>query len=110
MSAIIGETNGQNDIGPEKNAANSVLLRREENALAMGQPKREGGATADKDDTMKMNKLGRTDIEVTDFCLGSMTWGTQNTPEEGHAQIERALAAGINFIDTAEMYPVKPSG
>jgi aryl-alcohol dehydrogenase-like predicted oxidoreductase len=74
----------------------------------MGQPKREGGATADKDDTMKMNKLGRTDIEVSDFCLGSMTWGTQNTPEEGHAQIERALAAGINFIDTAEMYPVNP--
>ena len=57
---------------------------------------------------MKMNKLGRTDIEVSDFCLGSMTWGTQNTPEEGHAQIDRALAAGINFVDTAEMYPVNP--
>ncbi len=57
---------------------------------------------------MKMNKLGRTDIEVTDFCLGSMTWGTQNTPAEGHAQIDRALDAGINFIDTAEMYPVNP--
>ena len=57
---------------------------------------------------MKMNKLGRTDIEVTDFCLGSMTWGTQNTPAEGHAQIDRALDAGINFVDTAEMYPVNP--
>jgi len=57
---------------------------------------------------MKKNKLGRTDIEVTDFCLGSMTWGTQNTAKEGHAQIERALDAGINFIDTAEMYPVNP--
>ena len=57
---------------------------------------------------MKKNKLGRTDIEVTDFCLGSMTWGTQNTAKEGHAQIERALGAGINFIDTAEMYPVNP--
>ncbi|THF68693.1 MAG: aldo/keto reductase, partial [Sulfitobacter sp. SK025] len=43
---------------------------------------------------MKKNKLGRTDIEVTDFCLGSMTWGTQNTAKEGHAQIERALDAG----------------
>ncbi len=57
---------------------------------------------------MDMKRLGRTDIMVTDFCLGSMTWGTQNTPEEGHAQIERALDAGINFIDTAEMYPVNP--
>jgi aryl-alcohol dehydrogenase-like predicted oxidoreductase len=57
---------------------------------------------------MKMNKLGQTDIKVTDFCLGSMTWGTQNTPAEGHAQIDRALDAGINFIDTAEMYPVNP--
>jgi len=57
---------------------------------------------------MKMNRLGRTDILVTDLCLGSMTWGTQNTAAEGHAQIDRALAAGINFIDTAEMYPVNP--
>ncbi len=57
---------------------------------------------------MKMKKLGSSDIEVSHFCLGSMTWGTQNTAEEGHAQIDRALAAGINFIDTAEMYPVNP--
>ena len=57
---------------------------------------------------MKMNKLGSSDIEVSHFCLGSMTWGTQNTAEEGHAQIDRALDAGINFIDTAEMYPVNP--
>ncbi len=57
---------------------------------------------------MKMTKLGRTGIEVSKFCLGSMTWGTQNTLAEGHAQIDRALAAGINFIDTAEMYPVNP--
>ena len=55
---------------------------------------------------MKMKKLGSSDIEVSHFCLGSMTWGTQNTAEEGHAQIDRALEAGINFIDTAEMYPV----
>jgi aryl-alcohol dehydrogenase-like predicted oxidoreductase len=57
---------------------------------------------------MKMNRLGRTDIEVSELCLGSMTWGTQNTMQEGHDQIDRALAGGINFIDTAEMYPVNP--
>lgn len=57
---------------------------------------------------MQMTKLGRTDIEVSKFCLGSMTWGTQNTFAEGHAQIDRALEAGISFVDTAEMYPVNP--
>lgn len=57
---------------------------------------------------MQMTKLGRTDIEVSKFCLGSMTWGTQNTTAEGHAQIDCALDAGINFVDTAEMYPVNP--
>ncbi|MBB3992924.1 aryl-alcohol dehydrogenase-like predicted oxidoreductase [Sulfitobacter undariae] len=57
---------------------------------------------------MQMTTLGRTGIEVSKFCLGSMTWGTQNTFAEGHAQIDRALAAGINFVDTAEMYPVNP--
>lgn len=57
---------------------------------------------------MKMNPLGRTGLSVSEFCLGTMTFGTQTPPEEGHAQIERALAAGINFVDTAEMYPVNP--
>ncbi len=57
---------------------------------------------------MHKKKLGSSDLLVSDLCLGSMTWGTQNTLEEGHAQIDRALAAGINFIDTAEMYPVNP--
>ncbi|WP_227269300.1 aldo/keto reductase [Roseobacter weihaiensis] len=57
---------------------------------------------------MKMKPLGRTGIEVSELCLGSMTWGTQNTVEEAHDQIDRALQAGINFIDTAEMYPVNP--
>ena len=57
---------------------------------------------------MKMNRLGRSDIKVSEFCLGSMTWGTQNKAEEAHAQIDRAIDAGINFIDTAEMYPVNP--
>ncbi|MEL7099975.1 MAG: aldo/keto reductase [Pseudomonadota bacterium] len=57
---------------------------------------------------MRMNPLGRTGITVSELCLGSMTWGTQNTADEGHAQIDRALDAGINFVDTAEMYPVNP--
>ncbi|WP_299154799.1 aldo/keto reductase [uncultured Tateyamaria sp.] len=57
---------------------------------------------------MERRKLGRTDIDVSVLCLGSMTWGTQNTAQEGHAQIDRALDAGINFVDTAEMYPVNP--
>jgi aryl-alcohol dehydrogenase-like predicted oxidoreductase len=55
-----------------------------------------------------MNPLGRTDIMVSALCLGSMTWGTQNLEAEGHAQIDLALDHGINFIDTAEMYPVNP--
>ena len=57
---------------------------------------------------MKMNLMGRTGIEVSALCLGSMTWGTQTEAAQAHAQIERALAAGINFVDTAEMYPVNP--
>lgn len=57
---------------------------------------------------MKKNALGRTGLMVSELCLGSMTWGTQNTEAEGHAQIDRALERGINFIDTAEMYPVNP--
>lgn len=57
---------------------------------------------------MKMNPLGRTGMLVSELCLGSMTWGSQNTAAEGHAQIDRALDAGVNFVDTAEMYPVNP--
>ncbi|WP_298857737.1 aldo/keto reductase [uncultured Sulfitobacter sp.] len=57
---------------------------------------------------MQRTTLGRTGIEVSKFCLGSMTWGTQNTFAEGHGQIDRALEAGIDFVDTAEMYPVNP--
>lgn len=57
---------------------------------------------------MEYRKLGRTDLEVSALCLGTMTWGEQNNESEGHAQIERAKASGINFIDTAEMYPVPP--
>jgi aryl-alcohol dehydrogenase-like predicted oxidoreductase len=57
---------------------------------------------------MKMNTLAGGALEVSELCLGSMTWGTQNSEAEGHAQIDMALDHGINFIDTAEMYPVNP--
>ena len=57
---------------------------------------------------MEQRELGTSGIMVSAFCLGSMTWGTQNTEAEGHAQIDMALDHGINFIDTAEMYPTNP--
>jgi len=57
---------------------------------------------------MEMRTLGRTDLEVSAICLGTMTWGQQNTEAEAHQQLDLALDAGVNFIDTAEMYPVPP--
>lgn len=57
---------------------------------------------------MKMNPLGRTGLTVSELCLGTMTFGTQTAPEDAHAQIDRAREAGINFMDTAEMYPTNP--
>jgi aryl-alcohol dehydrogenase-like predicted oxidoreductase len=57
---------------------------------------------------MKMKKLGRTDLMVSEICLGTMTWGKQNTEAEGHAQMDYAITQGINFFDTAEMYAVPP--
>ena len=57
---------------------------------------------------MDYRNLGRSDIEVSEICLGSMTWGTQNSEAEGHAQIDYALDHGVNFIDTAELYPSNP--
>jgi len=58
---------------------------------------------------MKMRKLGRTDAQVSEICLGTMTWGLQNTETDGHEQMDYALAEGVNFFDTAEMYAVPPS-
>lgn len=58
---------------------------------------------------MKLKPLGRTDLRVTELCLGTMTWGSQNTEAEGHAQIDMALEAGLNFMDTAELYAVPRS-
>jgi aryl-alcohol dehydrogenase-like predicted oxidoreductase len=57
---------------------------------------------------MQYRALGRTDIRVSVIGLGTMTWGQQNSEAEAHAQLDYALAQGVNFIDTAEMYPVPP--
>lgn len=55
---------------------------------------------------MKYTTLPHTDIKVSKICLGSMTWGNQNTEAEGHEQLDYAFTQGVNFIDTAELYPV----
>ena len=55
---------------------------------------------------MKYNYLGNTDLKVSRICLGSMTWGEQNTETQAHAQLDLAFDMGVNFIDTAEMYAV----
>lgn len=55
---------------------------------------------------MKYTNLPNTNIKVSKICLGSMTWGQQNTEAEGHEQIDYALDHGVNFIDTAEMYSI----
>ncbi|MEO8202541.1 MAG: aldo/keto reductase [Betaproteobacteria bacterium] len=57
---------------------------------------------------MNKKQLSDSGLEVTEFCLGTMTWGQQNSEAEGHAQLDWTLANGINFVDTAEMYPVPP--
>lgn len=57
---------------------------------------------------MKQIELGRTGIMVSDWCLGTMTFSTQTPEDDAHRQIDMCLDAGINFLDTAEMYPVNP--
>jgi len=59
---------------------------------------------------MKYTTLPHTDIKVSKICLGTMTWGQQNTEAEGHEQMDYALAQGVNFFDTAELYPVPARG
>ena len=58
---------------------------------------------------MKYIMLGQSDLNVSNICLGSMTWGTQNNQHDANEQIDFALSNGINFIDTAEMYAIPPS-
>ena len=57
---------------------------------------------------MKQVELGRTGIKVNNYCLGTMTYGTQTSEEEAHHQLDLALDAGLDFLDTAEVYPVNP--
>lgn len=57
---------------------------------------------------MDYRTLPGTDIKVSSICLGTMNWGQQNTEEDAHAQLDYAIAHGINFIDTAEIYPIPP--
>ncbi|MBL4916360.1 aldo/keto reductase [Szabonella alba] len=57
---------------------------------------------------MRQIPLGKTGLTVSELCLGTMTWGSQNTEAEAHGQIAMALEAGVNFWDTAEMYPTNP--
>jgi len=58
---------------------------------------------------MQYRTLPGTDMNVSEVCLGTMTWGQQNSEAEAHEQLDYAAAQGINFIDTAEMYPVPPN-
>ena len=58
---------------------------------------------------MKFKKLGNTDLDVSLICLGTMTWGTQNTEKEAFEQMDYAVTEGINFFDTAELYSVPPN-
>ncbi|WP_274628608.1 aldo/keto reductase [Arvimicrobium flavum] len=57
---------------------------------------------------MQKRHLGRTDLLVSKVCLGTMTWGQQNTEADGHAQMDFALDRGVNFLDTAELYSIPP--
>ena len=57
---------------------------------------------------IEYRQLGRTGINVSAICLGTMTWGQQNSEADGHAQMDYALDRGINFFDTAEMYSIPP--
>ena len=57
---------------------------------------------------MRYNKLGNSGLEVSEYCLGSMTWGEASSETVGHWQLNTAIENGINFVDTAEMYPTNP--
>ena len=57
---------------------------------------------------MEYTQLPGTAMNVSKVCLGTMTWGQQNTEAEGHAQLDYALDQGVNFIDTAELYSIPP--
>ena len=59
---------------------------------------------------MKFNKISSTDLNVSQICLGTMTWGSmQNTEQDGFEQMDYAFSKGINFFDTAELYSIPPT-
>ena len=58
---------------------------------------------------MRHRNLGSSEIRVSEICLGSMTWGTQNTEKEAFEQMDYSIGQGINFFDTAELYSVPPT-
>ena len=57
---------------------------------------------------MKYRKLGNTDIDVSVICLGTMTWGEQNSPAQAFEQMDYAVSQGVTFFDTAELYAIPP--
>ena len=57
---------------------------------------------------MKFKRLGNTNLNVSLICLGTMTWGEQNSEQEGYEQMDYAFEKGINFFDTAELYAIPP--
>jgi len=57
---------------------------------------------------VEYRKLGNTDTDVSVICLGTMTWGEQNSFDEGYEQMDYAVDNGVNFFDTAELYPIPP--
>jgi aryl-alcohol dehydrogenase-like predicted oxidoreductase len=57
---------------------------------------------------MTLRQLGDSELRVSEICLGTMTWGQQNTQKEAHEQLDIAFERGVNFVDVAEMYPVPP--
>lgn len=58
---------------------------------------------------MQYNQLGTSDLTVSEICLGTMTWGQQNSANDAFEQLDYAVSRGVNFIDTAEMYAVPPT-
>merc|ERR1712188_315136 len=84
-----------------------ALEKREKTGDGRGWFGRSIRSTARKRAAMRFNKLGSSDMEVSNVCLGTMTFGQQNTEKEAHEQLDYAIKErGVNFLDTAELYPV----
>jgi aryl-alcohol dehydrogenase-like predicted oxidoreductase len=67
-----------------------------------------GKRTKRNEEKMKLNRLADSALEVSEICLGTMTWGEQNSERDAHRQLDYAFGRGVNFVDAAEMYPVPP--